>query len=94
MEKINSFCEKLPGNESGYINAGIYALESEMLRTIPNNRPVSLETEVFPQWVVKGMYAMRHEGFFIDIGTPESYRIAGAYFRPVTDRQSKARKKS
>jgi NDP-sugar pyrophosphorylase family protein len=34
----------------------------------------SLERDVFPALIGKGLFAVRLEGFFIDIGVPEDYR--------------------
>jgi mannose-1-phosphate guanylyltransferase len=44
-----------------------------VLDLIPPGRPVSIEREVFPQLVGKGLRAVRDDGYFNDIGTPASY---------------------
>ena len=34
---------------------------------------VSIEREVFPRLVGDGLYGLRLEGYWLDIGTPERY---------------------
>src|SRR5262249_5956947 len=40
---------------------------------IPAGREVSIEREVFPRLVGRGLYGRRLEGYWMDIGTPERY---------------------
>lgn len=63
-------------NAPGWINAGIYLLSYHLITSIPTDRPVSLEREVFPAWVNRGFFGYCGGGGFIDIGTPESYAEA------------------
>jgi NDP-sugar pyrophosphorylase family protein len=65
---------------AGWINAGIYLMARDLVAEIPGGRPVSLEREVFPGWVERGIYAYRSPGPFIDIGAPESYQEAQSFF--------------
>ena len=81
--RIDSFREKGESPGAGWINAGIYALPRELVMAIPARRPVSLEREVFPVWIGQGLRAFPSEGRFLDIGTPESYREAAAFFRTI-----------
>ncbi|HZA89379.1 MAG TPA: NDP-sugar synthase [Solirubrobacterales bacterium] len=55
------------------INAGAYVLERSVLDLIPEDREVSIEREVFPKLVGKGLYGRRLPGYWMDIGTPERY---------------------
>jgi len=48
---------------------------------IPASGAVSLEREVFPAWISRGLYGYRSEGRFLDIGTPEAYAAAEQFFR-------------
>jgi NDP-sugar pyrophosphorylase family protein len=73
---IISFVEKGSSTESGWMNAGIYMLERLVLEGVPTGRPVSIEREVFPAWVGRGVHAFPAAGKFLDIGTPESYTSA------------------
>ncbi len=65
----------------GLINAGVYILRRQVLEEIPAGRAVSLEREVLPAQVGRGFYGEPAEVPFLDIGTPESYRAAEAFFR-------------
>jgi D-glycero-alpha-D-manno-heptose 1-phosphate guanylyltransferase len=70
---IKSFKEKNP-NASGValINGGIYVLSRTVLDFIPEGK-ISLEKDVFPMLIGKGLYGVRSDGFFIDIGIPQDY---------------------
>ncbi len=60
---------------SGWINAGLYLLDRSLLAG-EALRSCSLEAELLPHWIEKGIFAYRNRGTFIDIGTAESYRDA------------------
>jgi NDP-sugar pyrophosphorylase family protein len=64
----------------GWINAGVYLMDRAVVESIPTGRPVSLEREVFPAWIGRGLCGHRGPGPFLDIGTPESYREAERFF--------------
>jgi D-glycero-alpha-D-manno-heptose 1-phosphate guanylyltransferase len=61
---------------SGWINAGIYLLSQRLLRAIPRGREASMEYEIFPNFVRKGLFGFPEGRRFIDIGTPASYAEA------------------
>jgi NDP-sugar pyrophosphorylase family protein len=82
--RITHYLEKGSTPGPGWINAGIYLLDREVVASIPPNRSVSLEREVFPAWIGRGLYGHRHGGPFIDIGTPESYARAAEFLRGDT----------
>ena len=44
-----------------------------MLDLIPPDREVSIEREVFPRLIGDGLGALRLDGYWMDIGTPERY---------------------
>jgi D-glycero-alpha-D-manno-heptose 1-phosphate guanylyltransferase len=77
---ISDFEEKESTTGKGWVNAGIYVFDSEMVRAIPQGRAVSLEHEVFPSLVGQRLYGYKCQGRFLDIGTPESYAQADALF--------------
>lgn len=77
---VTYFEEKGSGNEPGWINAGIYLFDPHLLLEIPANGTVSLEREVFPAWVGRGLYGFQTEARFLDIGTPEAYASAELFF--------------
>lgn len=70
--RIRRFQEKPKKEEafSNLINAGAYALEREVLDYIGKGF-VSMERDVFPRIIDKGMYGMQFEGYWIDCGRRE-----------------------
>ena len=71
--RIHRFQEK-PSKEEAFsllINAGAYALEYETLDYIGDGF-VSMEREVFPRIVDRGMYGLRFDGYWVDCGTREN----------------------
>jgi D-glycero-alpha-D-manno-heptose 1-phosphate guanylyltransferase len=84
--QVTRFEEKADASGRGLINAGIYLLTQEVLCAIPAHRAVSLEREVLPAWVGRGLYACQSVGAFLDIGTPEAYAQAEYFFRSGTAR--------
>jgi NDP-sugar pyrophosphorylase family protein len=67
-----------------WVNAGTYLLGAELLRSIPPGARASLERDILPSWVGRGLYGHRAGGPFIDIGTPESYAAAERFFRELS----------
>jgi NDP-sugar pyrophosphorylase family protein len=66
---------------AGLINAGVYMLRRDVLNMIEPGRKVSLEDELFPALAERGeLFAWQVDARFIDIGTPESYDAAQAFF--------------
>lgn len=78
--RVRSFDEKPDRSGPGWINAGVYLLSRRLLLSIPAGRPVSLEREMMPAWIGRGLYGYRHRGRFLDIGTPEAYAEAESFF--------------
>ncbi len=61
----------------GLINAGLYCARPETWsRVVPTGRSLSLEREVLPHLVGRGLYAVEVTGLFIDIGVPADYNRA------------------
>lgn len=77
--RIINFQEKpAPGTAiSDLINAGVYVFQPELLDHIPPG-VVSLERQVFPNILGKGLHGYRFQGYWVDCGTPESYLRAQA----------------
>src|SRR3954470_8459889 len=73
--EITEFLEKPTSDQidTDEINAGAYLLERSVLDEIPANKDVSIEREVFPKLIGNGLYGIRQEGYWIDIGTPERF---------------------
>jgi mannose-1-phosphate guanylyltransferase len=55
------------------VNAGAYVLEPSVIELIPRGRMFSIEREVFPRLVGRGLYGQRLDGYWMDVGTPERY---------------------
>ncbi len=75
--RVARFLEK-PGRDQvtcDTINAGLYVLEPEVLKTIPAGVNTSFERTVFPGLVANGrpVFAYISPGYWIDIGTPQKY---------------------
>lgn len=81
--RLLAFEEKGTHSGPGWINAGVYLLDRRLLETIPQNDAVSLEKEIFPGWIGRGLYGHPVRGRFLDIGTPQSFAEAEAFFRPA-----------
>ena len=73
--RVSAFLEKTGEESPGLVNAGVYIFNHELLEKIPDG-PCSLEKDVFPSLLGRGIYALEQQGVFIDIGTPEDYARA------------------
>lgn len=71
--EIISFDEKARKKDNLFVNMGIYLMDRSVLSMIPEKRAVSLEYELFPSLVNKGLYGYVEDTDFIDIGTPRNY---------------------
>lgn len=74
-QKVIGFREKAGSSHPGLVNGGVYVFDPSVLEYIPDG-PASLEKDVFPRLLSKGVYAQEQHGMFIDIGTPEDYARA------------------
>jgi mannose-1-phosphate guanylyltransferase len=72
--RIRTFQEKPAKGEelSNLINAGVYVFEPDILENIEEGA-VSLERQVFPRVLDRGVYGYRFEGYWVDCGTRESF---------------------
>ena len=75
--EVIAFVEKPPREQAptNWINAGTYVLEPSVLSSIPPRLNVSIERETFPRMLERPgrLYAMRSDGYWLDIGTPAKY---------------------
>ena len=75
--RVRSFHEKPDWSDviSDLVNTGIYILEPEILKYIPDDRPCDFGQELFPRLVREGLpvygYVMR--GYWCDIGDVRAY---------------------
>lgn len=61
---------------AGWINAGVYFFQRGLFADLPNQRPLSLEYDLMPRWILGNVFAYSARVPFVDIGTPESYTQA------------------
>jgi D-glycero-alpha-D-manno-heptose 1-phosphate guanylyltransferase len=79
--KIESFIEKSGAGGAGFVNAGVYLMDRALIKEIPPGRVLSLEKDIFPQWLSKKFYGHASNApMFIDIGTPQSFQQAQSLF--------------
>ncbi|MBV9309940.1 MAG: NDP-sugar synthase [Solirubrobacterales bacterium] len=75
-QSVAAFVEK-PGPEHvdvNLINAGAYVIEREVLAGMPPaGTNFSIERDVFPNLVGRGLFGYQASGYWLDIGTPERY---------------------
>lgn len=71
--EVLEFLEKTGKRAPGEVNAGMYVLERSVLELVPPGENVSIERDVFPRLVGDGLYGLRLDGYWMDIGTPERY---------------------
>jgi len=78
--KVERFLEKPSWGQvfSDTINTGIYVLEPEVLRHVPNDRPFDFSKELFPLLLEMGRPIYGHvcDGYWLDIGNLDQYRQA------------------
>jgi NDP-sugar pyrophosphorylase family protein len=82
---VERFAEKGEAGP-GLINAGVYVLDRSVLAAIPEGRAVSLERETFPSLIGGRFFGEPGTFPFLDIGTPESYAAAAAFFEKARTR--------
>ncbi|NJN76750.1 MAG: NDP-sugar synthase [Synechococcaceae cyanobacterium RL_1_2] len=78
--RINRFLEKPSNSEifSDTVNTGIYILEPEVLKYLPEGKESDFSKDLFPTLLAKGepMYGYIAQGYWCDVGSLESYRQA------------------
>src|SRR6185503_13836772 len=78
--RVERFLEKPSWGQvfSDTINKGIYVLEPEVLRHVPDDRPYDFSKELFPHLLEMGRPIYGHvlDGYWQDVGTLEQYRQA------------------
>ncbi len=76
--KIIKFLEKPGWGEvfSDTINTGIYIMEPEILKFIPENIPFDFSKDLFPLLIEKGikLFGFKADGYWKDVGNPDAYR--------------------
>lgn len=80
-QAVTCFAEKCAAATSGLINAGVYLFERRVVEPLPLGRNISLERDVLPQLVGRGLFAFTSAGPFLDIGIPETFQAADAFMQ-------------
>jgi D-glycero-alpha-D-manno-heptose 1-phosphate guanylyltransferase len=68
---VTSFLEKSAERKPGFINGGVYLFEPSVMDRAVKDRRVSLEREVLPPQLTRGLLGFKSDGYFIDIGVPQ-----------------------
>jgi D-glycero-alpha-D-manno-heptose 1-phosphate guanylyltransferase len=89
-DAISAFAEKSSKANAGLVNAGVYLMERSMIAGIPEGRAISLENDIFPGLIGRGLCSVKGRGPFLDIGTPESYVIAESFLAAEISHLSEA----
>jgi D-glycero-alpha-D-manno-heptose 1-phosphate guanylyltransferase len=78
-DRLLGFQEKRPG--ASWINGGVYLIRDSLLKDFPRQRPLSWETDVFPELLRCGheIAATRTHAPFLDIGTPDTLAQAEVF---------------
>ena len=93
-KRIQRFVEKPKPREapSRLVNAGIYIIEPDVLRRIPENRKVSLEREIFPDLAKEGrLSGFEFSGYWFDIGSLADFRKANFSLQEYSKLEPQAR---
>ncbi|MGD0122825.1 MAG: nucleotidyltransferase family protein [Candidatus Limnocylindrales bacterium] len=80
--RVGAFRASGPAGKPALVNAGVYALRREIVDLMPVPDPISLERDVLPglRGRIRGIVS---DGYFIDIGLPETYRQLKRDPRPL-----------
>src|SRR5947208_2610146 len=72
---VRDFVEKPSPDaiDTKLISAGAYVLQRDVLELVPADRNVSIEREVWPLLIGRGLYGFPSESYWMDIGSPERY---------------------
>lgn len=80
--KIHHYLEK-QGHGPGYINCGIYVLGKDTLHSFPADQKFSIERNYFSEFSEQNPATIIFsDGYFIDIGLPESYQRSQGELKP------------
>jgi NDP-sugar pyrophosphorylase family protein len=72
----------------GWVSAGVSLLPLSWLESLPEDTPLSLERDVLPYWIERGIGGYCVRAPFLDIGLPEALPQAHGFFATVRRRLS------
>ncbi len=74
-DKIVKFNEKKEDGGEGLINSGVYIFEPKIFKYMEADKNISLEKEIFVKIASENsLYGYQYNGYFIDLGRPETYK--------------------
>ncbi len=84
--RITQFKEKPKRGEapSNLISAGVYVLEPEVLGLLRKGKAASIERDVFPKLISRGLIGHPFSGYWVDAGKPADYLRANWLLLPRT----------
>jgi len=74
--RVTQFLEKGAQGGPGLINAGVYLIRKQIVSDLPAGTAISLERDIFPRLLDRGVYGLVCTGLFIDIGIPDDFKRA------------------
>src|SRR6266849_5782854 len=74
--RVTQFVEKGACAGPGLINAGVYLIRKQIVHDLPAGVAISLERDVVPRLLDRGVYGLVCTGLFIDIGIPDDFKRA------------------
>jgi NDP-sugar pyrophosphorylase family protein len=79
-DEIVGFSEKKGVDDETYMNTGLYFFNKAVFGHIPSGSHFSLEYDLFPALIGKGIYGYTTDADVVDIGTPERLEKAKGFF--------------
>lgn len=72
--RVTAFLEKMDKPITNTINAGCYVFTSQIVKSIPLNKVISVERETFPNLVANHakVFGFIDDSYWLDIGTPKA----------------------
>ena len=80
--RVTQFVEKGACAGPGLINAGVYLIGKQIVHDLPAGVAISLERDVVPRLLDRGVYGLVCTGLFIDIGIPDDFNRAQTLLGP------------
>jgi D-glycero-alpha-D-manno-heptose 1-phosphate guanylyltransferase len=78
-DRLSGFSQGSP-NQAGCINAGVYLAKTKLIRSIDSVSAFSFDTDYLPEAAKKNqIFVKRTTADFIDIGIPESFKLAQSF---------------
>jgi NDP-sugar pyrophosphorylase family protein len=80
-QRITGFAEKGTPVAGGHHSAGVYLMDRDWFESRAPGGAFSLENDLFPRCVGDRAFGFPYAGSFLDIGTPDRYRMADRCLR-------------